>query len=705
MNRKPVETILTVHDLTCATEEQKIRKRLGTEPGIQSLDFNVVSHKLKVRHTCDDRVILDHLSAIGLPGVREQATHNAQNRPHVRLLVSTGLSGLLFLGGLTAEIIAAPAAVATALFIASMVAGGWHIGIKALKAIRTVSLDMNFLMTVASIGAVALGQYEEGAAVVFLFAVSLVLESVSMDRTRKAIRSLLSLSPQSATVLRGGTEKTVLVGEIALGEIVVVRPGERIGVDGKVVKGRSTVDEGPITGESMPAAKAEGDPVYAGSFNQRGSLQVQATKRATDSTIARMIQLVEEAQSKKAPSQSFVEQFARYYTPAVFGLAVVLALGPPLLFEGLFTDWLYRALVLLVIACPCALVISTPVTLVSALTSAARQGVLIKGGKYLELLAHVRAVAFDKTGTLTEGQPVVTDVVSLNGLSQRELIRIAAAAELHSEHRLADALLRKAEEDAIEISNITIEDFTSITGKGIRTKVNGKAYVIGNHQLMEERRVCSPAVEKVLFDLEKEGKTAVIISDDRKVLGIVAIADRIRPESGSTVGALHRLGVRRVALLTGDNAGTASSVAGLLGVDELRAELLPEDKLAIVNELRSRWGSVAMVGDGVNDAPALASADVGIAMGAVGSDTALETADVVLMADNIAKVPFSIALGRKALHVIKQNISLALAIKAAFILLAVFGLTSLWLAILADDGATLLVILNSVRLLKNVRVS
>ncbi len=559
---------------------------------------------------------------------------------------------------------------------------------------------MNFLMTVASIGAVALGQYAEGAAVVFLFAVSLVLESVSMDRTRKAIRSLLSLSPLSATILRGEAEMTVPVEEIAVGDIVIVRPGERIGVDGKVMKGRSTVDEAPITGESLPVSKVEGDAVYAGSFNQRGSLHVQTAKRATDSTIARMIHLVEEAQSKKAPSQSFVDQFARYYTPAVFGLAIVLALVPPILFHGLFAIWLYRALVLLVIACPCALVISTPVTLVSALTTAAHNGVLVKGGKYLELLSHVRAVAFDKTGTLTEGQPVVTDVVSLNALSPTELIRIAAAAEIHSEHRLADALLRKAEEEGISFSDVTTEDFASITGKGIRTKVNGKTYVIGNHQLMEELGVCGPAVEKVLFDLEQQGKTAVIVSDDQQVLGLIAIADRIRRESRSTVRALHKLGVRRVVLLTGDNAGTASSVAGLLGVDELKSELLPEDKLAGVQKLRSQWGPVAMVGDGINDAPALAAADVGIAMGAAGSDTALETADVVLMADNIAKVPFSISLGRKALRVIKQNISLALAIKAAFILLAVFGLTSLWLAILADDGATLVVILNSLRLLK-----
>lgn len=697
---KSHETIFTVHDLCCATEEQKIRKRLEFQPGIQSLEFNFVSHRLKVRHTCDEQVILSHLKDIGLPGINEREEHPTHNRAHLRLLVSTGLSALLFFGGLAAEFIGSPKGATIALFVGSMVAGGWHIGTKAFKSIRTLSLDMNFLMTMASIGAVALGQYAEAAAVVFLFAVSLVLESVSMDRTRKAIRSLLSLSPLSATVLGTGTETTVPVEEIAVGDIVIVRPGERIGVDGEVVKGRSTVDEAPITGESMPVSKLEGDPVYAGSFNQRGSLHVRTTKRSTDSTIARMIRLVEEALSKKAPSQSFVEQFARFYTPAVFGLAIVLTLVPPILFDGLFTEWLYRALVLLVIACPCALVISTPVTLVSALTNAARHGVLVKGGKHLEVLSQVRAVAFDKTGTLTEGHPVVTDVVTLNTLSPTELIRIAAAAEHHSEHHLADALLRKAEEEGISFADVTTSDFASITGKGIRTKVDGRDYVIGNHQLMEELHVCSPAVEKVLLDLEQQGKTVIIISDERRVLGIIAIADRIRTESTSVVRALHKLGVRWVALLTGDNEGTASSVARLLGVDGLKSELLPEDKLAGVRELKSQWGSVAMVGDGVNDAPALAAADVGIAMGAVGSDTALETADVVLMPDNIAKVPFSISLGRKALRVIKQNISLALAIKAAFILLAVLGLTSLWLAILADDGVTLVVILNGLRVLR-----
>ena len=701
MNPKLQETTFTIHDLCCATEEQTIRKRLSAQPGIQELEFNFVSHKLKVQHTCDEEVIALHLKEIGLSGINEKAAHQPDAKPHQRLLISTGLSATLFAAGLLSQLLSFPEPTAKALFLGSMLAGGWHIAIKAFKAIRILSLDMNFLMTIASIGAVAIGQYAEGAAVVFLFAVSLVLESLSMDRTRKAIRSLLRLSPSTATVLRNGGETALPVDEIAVGEIVIVRPGERIGVDGEVVKGHSTVDEAPITGESMPISKLRDDPVYAGSFNQRGSLQVRATKRATDSAIARMIHLVEDAQSKKAPSQSFVEQFAHYYTPAVFGLAIALALVPPIVFDALFSEWFYRALVLLVIACPCALVISTPVTLVSALTNAAWHGVLIKGGKHLEMLSRVRAIAFDKTGTLTEGHPVVTDIVTLDALTSTEMLRIAAAAELQSEHHLADALLRKAEEEGISLSDVRTEDFSSITGKGIRTKVNGTSYIIGNHQLMEELRVCTPAVEKVLFDLERDGKTVVIVSDERQVLGVIAIADRVRQESGSTVAALHKLGVRHVVLLTGDNTGTAAAVARMLRVDELKAELLPEDKLSVVKQLQSRWGTVAMVGDGVNDAPALAAADIGIAMGGIGSDTALETADVVLMADNIAKVPYGILLGKKTLRIVKQNISLALLTKGVFITLGVFGLSSLWLAILADDGAALLVILNGLRLLRN----
>ena len=698
---KKRETTFTIHDLCCATEEQKIRKILEPQPGIQNLEFNVVSHRLKVNHTCDESVILKALREIGLPGINERAQLQPLHNPHRRLLISTGLSAILLALGLIANPLGIPHTVTTALFLASMLIGGWHIAAKAWRAVKLVSLDMNFLMAIASIGAIAIGQYAEGAAVVLLFSVSLLIESLSLDRTRRAIHTLLNVSPPIATVIRNRIEITLPVEEITVGETIIIRPGERIPLDGEVSGGQSSVDEAPVTGESRPALKRKGDPVYAGSFNQRGALEVRVLKKVNDSTIARIIHLVEDAQSRKAPSQTLIEKFARVYTPAVFSLAIVIAGAPPLFFGLSFEEWLYRALVLLVIACPCALVISTPVTLVSALANAAHHGILVKGGKHLETLARIRAVAFDKTGTLTEGQLTVTDIVPLNTVPASEILRITAAAEMKSEHHLAEALLRKAASESIELTDCVTEEFSAITGKGIRTKVNGKTYVVGNHQLVEEIEICSPAVEKVLDHLESQGKTVVILSDDVQVLGAIAVADRIRSESKQIVRLLHDLGVQRVVLLTGDNQGTAAAVAAELQLDEMKAGLLPEQKLESIRELRTRCGSVAMVGDGINDAPALAAADVGIAMGGIGSDTALETADVALMTDDISRVPYTISLGKKTLEIIKQNVVLALLTKGVFLVLGVCGLSSLWLAILADDGAALLVILNGLRLLKS----
>ena len=694
------ETSFTIHDLCCATEEQKIRKRLEVQPGIQNLEFNMVAHRLKVSHSCDEKVILDHLREIGLPGINERVHQPAAGNPHRRLIISTLLSAAFFAAGLASNGLGLPVTATDALFLLSMLSGGWHIAAKAWNAVRLVSLDMNFLMTIASVGAVLIGQHAEGAAVIVLFSVSLLIESFSLDRTRRAIHALLNVSPPTATVVRNGSELTVPVGEIAIGEIMIIRPGERIPMDGEVTSGQSSVDEAAITGESLPSLKRTGDPVYAGSFNQRGALEVRVLKHVNDSTIARIIHLVEEAQSKKAPSQTFIEQFARYYTPAVFGLALIVATAPPLLLGLPFEDWLYRSLVLLVIACPCALVISTPVTLVSALAHAAHHGILVKGGKHLETLAGIRAVAFDKTGTLTEGKLTVTDIVPLNTIPPSEILRITAAAEFRSEHHLAEALLRKADSESIDVGSILTEDFSSMTGKGIRAKIEGKNYVVGNHQLVEEMGICSPAVEKVLRHLEDQGKTVIILADDAQVLGAIAVADRVRHESGQVVRSLHKLGVQHVALLTGDNQGTASNVAAQLQVDEVRSQLLPDQKLAAIRELKVRFGSIAMVGDGINDAPALAAADVGIAMGGIGSDTALETADIALMTDNISKVPYSISIGKKALRIIKQNVALALLTKGVFLVLGIFGLSSLWLAILADDGAALIVILNGLRLLK-----
>ncbi|MBI4427507.1 MAG: heavy metal translocating P-type ATPase, partial [Ignavibacteriales bacterium] len=530
---------------------------------------------------------------------------------------------------------------------------------------------------------------------------SLLLESLSIDRTRNAIHSLMKLSPSTATVKRGKTEIVVHVESVDVGDVLVLRPGERIPLDGEVLHGFSTVDQSAITGESVPITKKTGDAVFAGSLNQRGTLEIRATKPASDSTIARIVHLVEEAESQRAPSQTFVEKFAGVYTPAVFLLAIGIGLVPPLLFQQPFGEWFYRALVLLVIACPCALVISTPVTIVSALTNAARNGLLIKGGKYLERLAAIDAVAFDKTGTLTKGHVAVVDVISLDTLSAREITRIAAAVELKSEHHLADALLRHASKQNILLDDLAVDEFESIPGKGVRATVDGRQFTLGNHQFAEELGVCSPEVEKTLATLEAQGHTVVILADDQRTLGVIAIADQIRTESRPALDALRKLGVRESVLLTGDNRGTARNIASQLGFDTVEAELLPEDKLSLVRVLKSKYKTVSMIGDGVNDAPALALSDVGIAMGGIGSDTTLETADVVLMSDDLSRVPYGISLARKALRIIKQNIALALAIKAIFLVLGIFGLTSLWLAILADDGATLLVVVNGMRLLRN----
>ena len=688
---------IVVRGLCCATEENLIRKKLSSLQGIGSLSLNVVTHRLDVTHTCSRGEILSALDAIGLPG-SVQTLPQASRFPRAQL-IRTAASGALFLAGLVLHHLVGAPLIASPLFFASIGIAGWDVIKKAYRSALHFSLDMNLLMTVAVAGALGIGQFSEAAAVMVLFALSLFLESISVHRTRRALESLLSLSPPLATVKSEHGEGTVPAADVGVGSIVIVRPGERVPVDGTVVNGSSSLNQSALTGESLPVPKQPGDAVYAGSLNQRGILEIRATKPAADSTIARMIHLVEEAQSRKAPAQSFIESFARYYTPAVFIIALFMMIIPPLFFQASFEVWFYRALVALVIACPCALVISTPVTIVSALTRAARLGMLIKGGIHLESLARVQAVALDKTGTVTRGTTQVTDVIAVDSMSAADILRVVAAMEYRSEHHLADAFLRKAAVEHLNLDALKIDRFEALTGKGIRGVIDGRAFLVGSHPLIEEAGLCSPDIESILHDLEEKGRTTVILADDRSVLGIIGVADLVREESRNAVDALRRQGIRRVILLTGDNRGSAQSVSASVPMDEVRAELLPEEKLRAIEELRSSHGTTAMVGDGVNDAPAMAAADVGIAMGSVGSDTAMETADVVLMSDHLALVPAAIGLGKKALGIIRQNIALALGIKALILGLGVLGLASLWLAILADDGVTLLVILNSLRLL------
>jgi Cd2+/Zn2+-exporting ATPase len=696
------ESKIIVPDLCCATEELKIRKKFDDVGGVNSLHVNFIARRLSVTHTITADQLLQALRDIGLPGSLESSSQNTDRSSHLRrqrlmFYFSVGF----FLFGVVCSIIDSTSELlSTAFYLLCILASGWLVAHKGWKSLVHRTLDINVLMSVAVLGAVAIGKYQEGATVILLYAASLLLESMSMDRTRDAIRSLMHLSPLTATVLQSGHEAIVSSDRIAVGDIVRIHPGERIPADGIVINGASSVDQSAITGESVPVAKSTHDTVFAGTFNLRGVLEYRVEKPAHDSRLAQIVHLVEEAESKRSERHSFIEVFARVYTPAVFALALVVWLLPPLFLNGSFQDWFYRGLVLLVISCPCAFVISTPITLVSAITNAARHGLLIKGGRHLETLSRIRAIALDKTGTVTQAKLAVTDVLPLGEMLPTELIRIAASLELKSEHHLADALLSKAAQMEIEFRFNTIEAFESIPGKGIQAVVNGRRFALGNHAFAEERGICSPKVEKRLDVIEMQGKTAIILADEHQALGIIAFVDTMRSESRDAVASFHHLGIRPIVLLTGDNASIAKATAEELGVDEYRAGLLPGDKSEAVKDLRIAHGTVAMIGDGVNDAPALAAADIGIAMGGAGSDTAIETADVVLLSDNLSKIPHGILLGKKALSIIRQNIFLALAVKGVFLLLGVIGWTSLWLAILADDGVTLIVILNSLRALR-----
>jgi Cd2+/Zn2+-exporting ATPase len=561
-----------------------------------------------------------------------------------------------------------------------------------------LSLDINVLMLVAVIGAMLIGEWSEGATVTFLFAFAQILEARSMDRARHAIRALMDLSPPEAVVRRGSREVRVPVEAVRVDEILLVKPGEKIPLDGVVVSGTSPVNQAPITGESLPVDKSAGDDVFAGTINGYGALDVRVTHLRQDTTLARIIALVELAQSQRAPSQAFVERFAAYYTPAVIALAIGIAAVPPFVLGQPFEMWFYRALVLLVISCPCALVISTPVSVVSAIATAARRGVLIKGGVHLERIGSIRCVAFDKTGTLTKGAPHVVDVIPLNETAVDEILEIAAGLEARSEHPVGRAILARAVESGIALP--AYAEFQSIPGRGAEAVVDGHPALIGNHRLIEERGLCNAAIHSTLEALAASGRTAVLVARQGRPLGIIALADRPRESARDAIEMLRQQGVQRIVMLTGDNQASADALAREIGVDETHAELLPQDKVAVVHALKKKYGAVAMVGDGVNDAPALAAADVGIAMGAAGTDAALETADIALMADELLKIPFAMRLGRATLRNIQVNVTLSLGLKAVFLGLAVTGSATLWMAVMADMGASLLVIANGMRLLR-----
>jgi len=595
----------------------------------------------------------------------------------------------------------------TGLLILSSLAGGALIVPAAFSSLRHFRFDMNVLMVVAVSGAWFINEGAEGAAVVFLFALSELLESWSVGRARRAIASLLELAPNVALVHTGDGKVTETpVAEVKVGAHVQVKSGARIPLDGKIVEGESSVNQAPITGESVPVDKKPDDSVFAGTINGEGTLKVEVTKVAGDSTLARIIKLVEEAEDQKAPTQRFVDRFARIYTPAVFVVALAVALLPPLVGGASWDEWTYRALVLLVIACPCALVIATPVSIVSGLTALARRGVLIKGGAYLEAVGKLRALAVDKTGTITQGKPQVTGVMVTSSLDEVEILRRAAAIDMHSTHPLAQAVVEAAIAKGVEPKPAT--DYRSLTGRGATAVVDGHPHFIGNHKLAHEQGACSAEVEKKLAEIEGRGQSLAVLGHIAhagcagEILGILSIGDAIRAEAKDALQKLHKVGLTKIVMLSGDNQRTANAIASQAGIDEAIGDLLPDQKIEHIKRLMKEHQYVGMIGDGVNDAPALALASVGIAMGTIGSDTAIETADMALMKDDLTKVAEAIELGRRTLGIIRFNVAFALSIKALFLVLAFTGNTSLWLAILADTGATLLVILNALRLLRGV---
>jgi len=703
------ESTFRIEGMDCREEVALIERRFRNLPGLEDFSADLMGQRLHVKYDAAKLSASAIAGAVADAGMRAWLEHeepltvsDAAGRRRIALVWTSGVAlfaGLaLQLARRSAFVIPGGDGWERGVLAVAIVTGAMLTARKAVAALRMRALDINVLMLVAAAGAVALGQWSEAGAVVFLFALAQTLEARTLERARHAVRALLDLAPTEALVRDTGGDRRVDVDAVRPGMTLVVRPGEKIPLDGVVVAGESAVNQAPVTGESLPVDKSPGDAVFAGTINGRGALDIRVTRLRRDSTLARIIHLVERAQAQRAPAQTVVERFARIYTPAVLILAALLAVVPPLVFAGLWQTWIYRALVLLVVSCPCALVISTPVSVVAALAGAARKGVLIKGGAHLERAGRVRCVAFDKTGTLTRGAPEVVDVTALGALSPDAVLALAASVEHRSHHPIARAILEFA-----AASDITVapgDDVRSLDGRGAQGHVSGAQVVLGNHRLFEERRLCTPAIHARLDQVSARGRTPVLVARGGDAVGIIEIADRPRDGARDALEMLRSQGVAHIVMLTGDSGSTAKTIAAELGVDDVRADLLPDDKVAAVLDLRRRYGPVAMVGDGINDAPALASADVGIAMGAAGSGAALETADVALMADDLLKIPYALRLSRKTLRNIQANLAISIVLKLAFVGLAAAGMATLWMAIVADTGASVIVIANALRLLR-----
>ncbi len=716
MSKGTRTTEFLVRGMDCAEEIATLRGELTGLSGVRDLSFDLLNRKMTVEVEPQPGAAEAIVSAVARTGMTAEPwgdrsdDRSSSDEGRRRRSLTTGASGLFLAVGFAVH--AAQEGLSAALggegtgaplpargaYLGAVVLGAWFIVPKALHSLRRLRPDVNLLMCVAALGAIGIGELFEAATVAFLFAVSLALEAWSIGRARKAIGALMALSPTKARVVTSGNnEELVEAATVEVGTVVIVKPGEKFPLDGRIVRGRTTVNQAPITGESVPVAKAEGSEVFAGTVNEEGAVEVETIKPFANSTLSQIAKMVGEAHARRSPSEQWVERFARVYTPIVLGCAVLVALLPPL-FGGEWSRWFYEALVLLVIACPCALVISTPISIVAALVAAARQGVLVKGGLYMEIPARLSAIALDKTGTLTEGRPRMKEVVPRAGHDERELLSIASAVEARSTHPIARAIVEHAA--GMGIHPMPASDFQMLSGKGAHAKVDGVDHWIGSHRYLEERAQETPEQHQQLEALAASGSTVVVVGREDHVCGFIALSDRMRPGAAAVLDDLRAAGIRSIVLLTGDNRETGDAIGREAGVDQVRAELLPQDKVRAIEELVETYGTVAMVGDGVNDAPALARSSLGVAMGVAGTDAALETADIALMGDDLSKLGWLVRHSRRTLRVIHANVAASLAVKAVFLILALAGRASLWTAIAADMGVSLLVVLNALRLLK-----
>ncbi|WP_211453955.1 heavy metal translocating P-type ATPase [Collimonas antrihumi] len=721
------QAVFLIQKMDCPTEEKLIRDKLRGMAGIEAMQFNLIQRELTVQHRLSSvAAIVATLKALDMePALKSDTLTGAvdltEGMGDGAFKISRKKWLLMAISGMTAvgaEVVAwgggqESSWLVIGLALIAILSGGLDTLKKGWIALRNFSLNMNFLMSLAVIGAAVIGQWPEAAVVIFLFALAEMIEALSLDRARNAIKGLMAMAPDLATVQDADGEwREVATGEVVLAALIRVKPGARVPLDGLVTDGQTTINQAAITGESMPVEKQAGDQVFAGTINERGSFIYRVTALQANSTLARIVKSVQQAQGERAPTQRFVDQFARYYIPVVVLAAILVATLPPLLMGLTFYPWLYKALVLLVIACPCALVISTPVTVVSGLAAAARNGVLIKGGAYLEMGRKIKALALDKTGTLTQGKPRVTDVqlvqqvtesaANVDGRLLLQLQRQAASLASRSDHPVSGAVVAHWQASGHAENLLEVGAFEALTGRGVQGDIDGEQFYLGNHRLVHEMNICNPALEARLSALESEGKTTVVLCSASQPLLILAVADTVRDTAAEAVASLHAIGVEAV-MLTGDNTHTAQAIAAQVGISDARGDQLPQDKRDAINALRQRYGYVGMVGDGINDAPALAQANIGFAMGAAGSDTALETADVALMDDDLRKIADFIRLSKKTHTVLMQNITLALGIKAVFLVLALTGEATLWMAVFADMGASLLVVFNGLRLVRALR--